>query len=76
MPEADGNEAIAAFVELEPGAALDPDALQAHLRQHLSPYKRPSRITVLDALPTTSTGKILKRALAPPACADHQAGAR
>jgi acyl-CoA synthetase (AMP-forming)/AMP-acid ligase II len=67
VPEADGNEAIAAFVELESGAALDQDALQAHLREHLSPYKRPSRITVLDALPTTSTGKILKRALAPPA---------
>ncbi|MGO4390084.1 class I adenylate-forming enzyme family protein [Variovorax sp. M-6] len=67
VPEADGNEAIAAFVELESGTALDHDALQAHLRQHLSPYKRPTRITVLDALPITSTGKILKRALAPPA---------
>lgn len=67
VPEADGNEAIAAFVELESGAALDQGALRAHLREHLSPYKRPSRITVLDALPTTSTGKILKRALVPPA---------
>lgn len=67
VPESDGNEAIAAFVELESGAAFDPDALQAHLRQNLSPYKRPSRIEVLDALPTTSTGKILKRALVPPA---------
>ncbi|MDM0034735.1 class I adenylate-forming enzyme family protein [Variovorax sp. J22P271] len=67
VPEADGNEVIAAFVELESGATLDRGALQAHLREHLSPYKRPTRITVLDALPTTATGKILKRALAPPA---------
>lgn len=67
VPEGDGNETIAAFVELEPGAALDRDALQAHLRQYLSPYKRPSRIEVLAALPTTSTGKILKRALMSPA---------
>jgi long-chain acyl-CoA synthetase len=67
VPEDDGNEAIAAFIELESGAVLDQSALQAHLRQHLSPYKRPTRIAVLDALPTTSTGKILKRALAPPA---------
>ncbi|MDM0024398.1 class I adenylate-forming enzyme family protein [Variovorax saccharolyticus] len=63
LPEADGNETIAAFIELEPGAVLDREALQAHLREHLSPYKRPSRIEVLAALPTTSTGKILKRAL-------------
>jgi long-chain acyl-CoA synthetase len=63
VPEADGNEAVTAFLELEPAAALDRAALEAHLREHLSPYKRPSRIEVLDALPTTSTGKILKRAL-------------
>lgn len=66
MPEADGNETIAAFIELEPGAVLDRDALQAHLREHLSPYKRPARIEVLASLPTTSTGKILKRALVGP----------
>ena len=67
LPEADGNESIAAFIELEPGAVLDRAALQAHLRAHLSPYKRPSRIEVLASLPTTSTGKILKRALVAPA---------
>lgn len=67
VPEADGNEAIVAFVEPQAGATLDLDGLRTHLRQHLSPYKRPSRIEVLAALPTTSTGKILKRALAPPA---------
>jgi acyl-CoA synthetase (AMP-forming)/AMP-acid ligase II len=67
VPEADGNEAIVAFVEPQAGATLDLDALRTHLREHLSPYKRPSRIEVLAALPTTSTGKILKRALAPPA---------
>lgn len=67
VPEADGNEAIVAFVEPEANATLDLGGLQAHLREHLSPYKRPSRIEVLAALPTTPTGKILKRALAPPA---------
>lgn len=66
VPEAEGNETIAAFIELEPGAQLDHDALQTHLREHLSPYKRPSRIEVMPTLPTTSTGKILKRALLPP----------
>lgn len=63
VPEADGNEQIVAFIEPEAGAAPDMDALQRHLREHLSPYKRPSRIESMAALPTTSTGKILKRAL-------------
>lgn len=63
VPEADGNEQIVAFVELKPGAALDPAALRAHLVEHLSPYKRPARIEVIDAMPTTANGKLLKREL-------------
>jgi acyl-CoA synthetase (AMP-forming)/AMP-acid ligase II len=63
VPEADGNEQVIAFVELKPGAALDEAALRAHLVEHLSPYKRPSRIEVIDAMPTTANGKLLKREL-------------
>ncbi len=59
----DGNEEIVAFVELRPGAALDADALQAHLRGLLAPYKRPSHIVALDELPTNTNGKVLKRIL-------------
>jgi acyl-coenzyme A synthetase/AMP-(fatty) acid ligase/surfactin synthase thioesterase subunit len=29
-------------------------------RDHLAPFKRPSRVAVLDALPTTSTGKLAR----------------
>jgi len=59
----DGNEEIVAFVELRPGAALDADALQAHLRGLLAPYKRPSHIVALEELPTNTNGKVLKRIL-------------
>lgn len=62
-PEDDGNEAIVAFVELRPGAVLDHDALREHLRERLSPYKRPARIVALPELPTNNNGKILKRVL-------------
>ncbi|WP_198085198.1 class I adenylate-forming enzyme family protein [Variovorax sp. E3] len=62
-PEADGNEQVVAFVELKPGAALDREALRAHLVEHLSPYKRPARIELIDAMPTTANGKLLKREL-------------
>jgi len=59
----DGNEEIVAFVELRPGATLDTQALQAHLRDLLAPYKRPSHIVALDELPTNTNGKVLKRIL-------------
>ncbi|HEX6364090.1 MAG TPA: AMP-binding protein, partial [Albitalea sp.] len=62
-PAQDGNEEVVAFVTLEPGATLDRAALDAHLREQLAPYKRPSRIEVVDAFPMTHTGKVLKRAL-------------
>lgn len=61
--EADGNEEIVAFIETTPGGGLDRAALDAHLRDRLAPYKRPSRILTIDALPMTGTGKVLKRHL-------------
>lgn len=63
VPEADGNEQIVAFAEMKPGASLDEAALRAYLAEHLSPYKRPARIEVIDAMPTTANGKLLKREL-------------
>jgi len=36
----------------------------AFVNPQLTSYKRPSKIIVLDALPATSTGKILKHKLA------------
>lgn len=61
---ADGNEEIVAFVQLLPGSRATPDDLMGFVRFQLTSYKRPSEIIVLDALPATSTGKILKHKLA------------
>jgi len=63
VPEADGNEQIVAFLEMKPGAVLDKPALRAYLVEHLSPYKRPARVETVDAMPTTTNGKVLKREL-------------
>ncbi len=62
-PEADGNEAILAFVELRAGEVLDEAALQAHLREHLAPYKRPAQVRTVQGFPMTQSGKVLKREL-------------
>ena len=36
-----------------------------HCRKHLASFKRPERIVVMDELPRTSTGKLLRRDLIP-----------
>jgi acyl-CoA synthetase (AMP-forming)/AMP-acid ligase II len=61
---ADGNEEVVAFVQLLPGSAVKPADLMAFINPQLTSYKRPSEIVMLDALPATSTGKILKHKLA------------
>jgi acyl-CoA synthetase (AMP-forming)/AMP-acid ligase II len=60
----DGNEEIVAFVQLLQGSPVRPADLMAFIKPQLTSYKRPSEIIVLDALPATSTGKILKHKLA------------
>jgi len=60
----EGNEEVVAFVQLLQGARTKAADLVDYVRDQLAPYKRPSEIVVLDALPATSTGKILKHQLA------------
>ena len=57
---ADGNEDVVAYVELDARHPVTPQALQAWLAGTLSPYKCPSAIIVMEALPAAATGKILK----------------
>jgi acyl-CoA synthetase (AMP-forming)/AMP-acid ligase II len=60
----DGNEEVVAFVQLMQGSRTKPSDLMAFAGPQLTSYKRPSEIVILDALPATSTGKILKHKLA------------
>jgi acyl-CoA synthetase (AMP-forming)/AMP-acid ligase II len=56
-----GDEEVVAFVELaEDGSTED---LKTYLREHLAAYKIPSSIIVLDQMPASATGKILKNHL-------------
>jgi long-chain acyl-CoA synthetase len=63
MRHAELGEDVAAFVTLRPGTAAAPDELIAHCRERLAAFKYPRRLTVLDALPKSPTGKILKSRL-------------
>ena len=54
-------EAVTAVVKLKVGKTVSEDELMAHCKKHLSPFKTPKRVIVVNELPKTPTGKILKR---------------
>lgn len=60
----EGNEEVVAFVQLIKGASVTAQDLMAHVAPQLTSYKRPSEIILMEALPATSTGKLLKHKLA------------
>jgi long-chain acyl-CoA synthetase len=62
--QVDGTEDVLAFVHLTDGARTTTDDLSDYAATKLAPYKRPSRIVVVPAMPVSPTGKILKSELA------------
>ena len=66
-----GNEEVVAFVQLLPGATIEPVELMRYAAAQLTSYKRPCEIVILEALPAASTGKILKHKLWEVAQAAH-----
>jgi long-chain acyl-CoA synthetase len=58
------GEAVVAYVVPAPGARVDPGRLMAVAASNLARFKLPSRISIVDALPHTVTGKIMKWQLA------------
>jgi O-succinylbenzoic acid--CoA ligase len=57
------QEAVAALVVLRDGASARPDELRRHCAESLAGYKVPKRFEFVSALPRTSSGKLLRRAL-------------
>ncbi len=60
----DGLHVVTAFVVVEPGATLDIGDLLVHARAHLAAYKCPREVRLVDVLPRTRNGKVLRRLLA------------
>ncbi len=58
-----GEEVAAAVVLHEPNGATEA-ALIKHCRDFLAEYKCPSKIYLVESIPTTATGKIRRRAVA------------
>jgi fatty-acyl-CoA synthase len=56
-------EAVTAVVVPKEGVELTSEAVLAHSREVLAPYKRPKYVVLVDQLPKNPSGKILKREL-------------
>lgn len=57
---AEGGEEVVAFVQVKAGSIVSEAQLSQHAAQHLAPYKRPSKISLVPDMPVTPTGKIIK----------------
>jgi len=63
VPHEKWGEAPQAFVVLKPGASADEAELIAFCREKLAHFKAPQKVTFVDELPKTATGKIQKYVL-------------
>jgi len=61
--QVDGSEEIIAFVQPRVGASLTLEGLRDFAAQRLAPYKQPSRLRILECLPLSPAGKVLKAEL-------------
>ena len=62
-PDPYRGETVVAHVVLRPGAAATADELIAHCRERLAVYKAPHVVHLVDELPKTASGKVLRREL-------------
>jgi o-succinylbenzoate---CoA ligase len=62
-PDAEWGEAVVASVVLAPGSNVTPQELREHCAIHLARFKIPKEVRVVDELPRTPSGKLLRREL-------------
>jgi long-chain acyl-CoA synthetase len=63
IPHADSGERPMAFVVRAAGSALAAEDVVDFAQRSLAKYKAPVRVEFIDALPRSSTGKVLRREL-------------
>jgi long-chain acyl-CoA synthetase len=59
-----GGEEVIAYVQFKPSSPAAEQDLAHYAAQHLAPYKRPSQILIVETMPLTTTGKVIKGELA------------
>jgi len=61
VPDEDWGEAVCALVTLRQGADLSASELIAYCRKHLAGYKVPKKLELVESLPVSAVGKVLRR---------------
>ncbi|HEX7236592.1 MAG TPA: AMP-binding protein [Gammaproteobacteria bacterium] len=67
VPDAYRGETIKAVISLKPGQKVTPDEIRAFARERMAAYKYPRVVEIIDELPKTTSGKIMRRLLQPTA---------
>ncbi len=62
-PDEVKGEVAVAYIVAAPDSDLDATIISEYCRVHLAAYKRPREVVFVDALPTTSSGKLMRRKL-------------
>ncbi len=63
VPHAEKGEQVVAAIVPKKGQAIGPDDVIAWCRANIAAYKVPARVDIVQELPKSATGKILKRVL-------------
>ena len=63
VPHPSHGEEVKAFVILKDGATVTEEELVGWGREQMAAYKYPRVVSIVESLPMTATGKLLKRAL-------------
>lgn len=74
IPCPDMGEKVHAAVVLKPDAQLTQEDLYAHCKQKIAGYKCPRSLALVDALPMSGAGKVLKTELRKPYWSDQERG--
>ncbi|MGR3503784.1 AMP-binding protein [Pseudaestuariivita sp.] len=67
------TEIVKAYVVLKEGAKVAPEALQAHVKTRLAAHSYPREVALVEALPMTVTGKVIRKELRARAAAEARA---
>ncbi len=67
IPDPYRGETIKAVISLKPGREVTTDEIRAFARERLAAYKYPRFVEILEELPKTTSGKIMRRLLQPTA---------
>jgi long-chain acyl-CoA synthetase len=65
IPDAYRGETIKAVISLKPGQHATPEEIRAFARERMAAYKYPRIVEIMDDLPKTTSGKIMRRLLQP-----------